>query len=356
MNENNLIWRTAEQKHSLGDFSAARDGYMALMASQDYNLRASIRLIELNSPKRSPLKLNELEVVWQTGSHGEESIVRELFSRLKICEEFDDSDLAVQFHHRYSKLSKNMIVVDHRIFDQRSLQYYAQARLSGANIILVHLADEGFLDLHEIYDLCRIVYRNYWSPILAARGNVRFFPLGVNGAIDRNAILHERAMAARQYVWNFVGDTNKDSRRGIVEKFRNLTPNKTHLVNDFFDPNKIGPGEYQAIVADSKFTLCPDGFQNCDTFRFWEAIELGSIPVSVTRNDFRYFQNLLQSELPFPQFVDWDEALQFMSSVAGNHFYLQHLQMSIAGWWGRYKRKISEEFRQACVDLSQPAC
>jgi len=355
MDENYLRWRSAEKNHSLGNLSAAREAYIGLMSQQDYNLRAAARLIDINSPRSTPLRLEELDVVWQAGVHQEGSIVRELISGLPIRQEFDDSDQAVQFGHKYSKTSQNMIVVDHRIFEQKSLQYYAKARLNGANIILVHLADEAFSDLHEIYDLCRIVYRNYWSPILAKKGNVRFFPLGVGAPVDKKIVKFDRPVTQRHFIWNFVGDVNKPSRHGLVETFNNLLPNKIHLVGDFFDPNKLRPSEYQAIVADSKFTLCPDGYDNCDTFRFWEAIELGSIPISVGRGEFAYFQNLLKSELPFPQFPNWHEALIFMTSVANNNEYLSLLQKSMASWWHRYKLQLIEEFRQSCVDISQSA-
>jgi hypothetical protein len=352
MNEEYSRWRRAEKNHSLGNYAAAREDYTALMSHQEYNLRSAVRLIEINAPKRAPLKLDELDVVWQTGIHRKGTIVRELLSSIPIRQEFDDSDPSVPFQHKYIKSSKNMVVVDHRIFDQRALQYYARCRLNGANIILIHLADEAFLDLHELYDLCRVVYRNYWSPTLANRSNVRFFPLGVGAPIDHEIVLSDRPMAEREFLWNFVGDVNKKSRQGLVETFADLSPNRIHLVGDFFDPRKLGPVEYQSIVANSKFTLCPDGYDNHDTFRFWEAVELGSIPVSIGRGEFRYFQNLLKSELPFPQFSTWQDARNYIASTANNVEYLNLMQSSMVKWWLAYKFQLVEEFRQLCYKVS----
>jgi hypothetical protein len=352
MNEIYSRWRRAEKNHSLGNYAAAREDYTQLMSQQDYNLRAAVRLVEINRTKRTPLKLNQLDVVWQAGVQESGTIVREMLSALPVRQEIDDTDSAVPFLHKYSRSTQNMIVIDQRIFDQNALQYYARCALGGANIILIHLADEAFLDLHELYDLCRVVYRNYWSPVLATRANVRFFPLGVGAPINRNTVKVDRSMLEREFIWNFVGDVNKPSRQGLIEIFSNLSPHRVHLVEDFFDPRKLGPCEYQSIVANSRFTLCPDGYDNCDTYRFWEAIELGSIPISIGRGEFQYFQNLLKCELPFPQFETWKEALDYMNAVQNNIQYLSLLQGSMTSWWRNHKLKLIESFRQSCLEMS----
>ena len=290
--------------------------------------------------------------MWQAGVQQHGTIVRELLSTLPIRKEFDDTDPSIPFLHKYEKFSKNMVLVDQRVFEQKALQYYVRCALAGANIVLIHLADEAFLDLHELYDLCKLVYRNYWSPVLATRSNVRFFPLGVGSPINKNFVKSERTMRQREFIWNFVGDINKPSRHGLVETFSVLAPNKVRLVDDFFDPRKLDSMEYQSIVSNSRFTLCPDGYDNCDTYRFWEAIELGSIPVSIERGEFRYFQNLLKSELPFPQFESWQDALNHLRTVGDNVEYLSLMQNSIATWWCGYKSRLIEEFRLSCMDLA----
>ena len=346
------LWRNAEKEHSLGNFDAAKTAYTELLSREDYHLRAAVRLVGLTSPAKTPINLDALDVVWQTGVHGKGSIVRELVSSLPIRHEIDDSDASVPFQHVYGKVAENMVLVDHRIFDNRALQYYIKCRQAGAKIILIHLADEAFLDLHDLYEFCDVVYRNYWSPVLALKKNVRFFPLGPASQIDRSVVDSERPMGQRGLAWNFLGDVAKDSRKGMVEVFQGLSPHRTHLVADFFDQNKLGPSDYNSILSDSKFTLCPDGYSSRDTFRFWESIELGSIPISIDTQGFRYFQNLLGCELPFPQFASWGDALHYMQSVVSNVEYLNLLQVAIRNWWRAYKERLVKEFRETCLGLA----
>ena len=46
------------------------------------------------------------------------------------------------------------------------------------------------------------------------------------------------------------------------------------------DPDALKPAEYVSMLLDSVFVACPDG-NNPETFRFYEALECGAIPLVV---------------------------------------------------------------------------
>lgn len=56
----------------------------------------------------------------------------------------------------------------------------------------------------------------------------------------------------------------------IVEEFSNSNPE----VPVSYRPGNKNSSEWQALLLDSTFTLCPGG-HNPETFRMWETLEAG---------------------------------------------------------------------------------
>tara|TARA_R110002020_G_scaffold216442_2_gene424116 strand:- start:804 stop:1712 length:909 start_codon:yes stop_codon:yes gene_type:complete len=52
----------------------------------------------------------------------------------------------------------------------------------------------------------------------------------------------------------------------------------------------LNPEEYAAILGDSKLSLCPQGANSFETFRFFESIMMGAIPVVETLPRFWYYE------------------------------------------------------------------
>jgi hypothetical protein len=341
-----LTWKKAEQQQGLGNINEAKQLYNTLTTDEQFFSLAHLRHASLCA-NRPPLNINDLVLVWQTGKHEAGSIVRSLLENIPIKEEVDDSDVNERHQHHYSKFYPNMIVVDHAIRSIESYQYYHKCILSGCNVILIHLADEAFLDLHEIYGFCRLVFRNYWSPVLNRLKDVHFFPLGDNSAKQYPEIDNLRLSSHREYLWNFLGDATKADRQLAIQTFSRIFPHKLHLVTDFFDPRKLGAMEYREILSKSKFTISPDGNLNVDCFRFWEAIEFGSIPLVINRGNFKYFQEITKSELPFPTFKSWEDAAKFAENLKNDDDQMNWLQTSMIKWWQNVKSRLPRDFSHA---------
>jgi hypothetical protein len=317
-------------------------------------LLAKLRLTEIENPIKPIFDVKDLVLVWQTGIHDRGSIVRTLLQHIPVTAEVDDSSPDIQYQHKYSIFYPNMIVVDHAIRGWESYSYYLQCKRLGCNVILIHLADEAYIDITEIYDCCRLVFRNYWSPLYKKMRDVYFFPLGDNSAAQYQGISFDRMASEREYLWNFLGDATKADRKEAVEIFSKLEPHRLHLVSDFFDPNKLSAEEYRDILSRSKFTICPDGNLNLDTFRFWESIEFGSIPLIVNRGSFRYFELLIKSHLPFPAFNSWLDAKAFVEEINTNNERLDMLQQQMQHWWLQVKANLPREFSDALLNIEQP--
>eukprot|EP00924_Labyrinthula_sp_SR-Ha-C_P008725 snap_masked-scaffold_2-processed-gene-0.25-mRNA-1 protein AED:1.00 eAED:1.00 QI:0/0/0/0/1/1/2/0/549 len=96
--------------------------------------------------------------------------------------------------------------------------------------------------------------------------------------------------AYRKYAVNFIGSPTNQERKELlhilnslpetVQKFVHLTPGWSKQKADDAK-GYIRPKDYVKVLFDSIFTLCPIG-HNAETFRIYEAIEAGSIPIVVT--------------------------------------------------------------------------
>jgi hypothetical protein len=335
--DDKITFKRAEMQHNLGNYSEAAKLYGELTNSNEFFLASSLRIASLSKTDRDD---SGYALVWQTGSHEKGSIVRRMLRHAPVILEVDDST------PKYQKIYKNMIVVDHRINSIESIQYYLKCKRSGSNIILIHLADENFQDFHEVYMLCDLVFRNYWGELLAEKRDTYFFPLGDDSGESHTDIDRERPARQRQFDWNFLGDNTKNDRSLALNQFDLVGVGKKHLVKDFFDTRKLSPREYRRILSDSRFTLSPMGFSNCDTFRFWEAIEFGSIPIFANTNKF-YFHNLLGADLPFPVFSDWETASAWLKSMLSLPGLIENIQSEMIAWWENYKNHLPIKFVQA---------
>jgi hypothetical protein len=83
---------------------------------------------------------------------------------------------------------------------------------------------------------------------------------------------------------NFNFNTNRRERSNLFEFFSK----KDWAVIE--DPHK-DPEEYYEDIKKYKFVLCPWG-NGYDTYRFWESLYLGAIPVTKTHNAYKSFKNL----------------------------------------------------------------
>ena len=122
--------------------------------------------------------------------------------------------------------------------------------------------------------------------------------------------------------------------------------------------------EYREVLLNSSFTLCPVGTAD-DNFRFWEAIEAGSIPILVPRNksllleqsvlDLRgnrdcpdSFQDVLRTNPPIVQLKSWDELPEFIESMTEHKIEVLRRRLFIWNYafWVNTTRTLDEAIRK----------
>lgn len=152
-------------------------------------------------------------------------------------------------------------------------------------------------------------------------------------------------MTQKKYIWNFMGQTyKKGNRKNIIKSLSKidapyfLNVNKSWLSNDSIDIMR-----YKKIIEQSIFTICPKGRTNPDTFRLYEAIEGGSIPIIETDE---YWNDLFGSDHPLIQFSDWDKAADEIMVLSKKNEWQNEYRLKLASWWDKQKSKIKQKINE----------
>jgi len=236
----------------------------------------------------------------------------------------------------WSHISDPMIVVDNRLVAEKA-PYYQRAFEQGARIILVHLSDEAFRDDYGIYKYCEAVIRNYWSELLAESQRVLFLPLGCKAGFVKHDHV-SKPTAQRRHVWSFAGDMKKYTRSEMVAAMGEIAPGFTHLTEGFNSTDCLPIDDYRALLDDTVFVPCPGGWSNLETFRVYEALEAGCIPIVEQRPGFDYFTRLLGPH-PIPTITRWAEAIDLVRHMHKED-HIAHTQAMCTSWWQDYKTRL----------------
>jgi hypothetical protein len=229
----------------------------------------------------------------------------------------------------------NCLLIDFFIRDH-SRDYYAQFR--GKNAWFLHLSDETYDGGYDVYRNFRGVFRNYWSSIFNPR-RVMQLPLGYTNGFTHEAI--EPDIDRRMYIWSFLGHAGKSSRPEMIEALHPFKPNFVYTAEQS-RLRPIGRSEYQRILRDSIFIPCSMGNLNLDSFRVYEALECGAIPVLEKRPSLDYFRRLLGAH-PVPTFSNWRQAARFIAFMLADRNALANLQKQCIDWWTGYKQSLREQ-------------
>jgi hypothetical protein len=276
-----------------------------------------------------------LTVVWQVdpASTGiwEGDWIRSLLAGLRYTQVVDT---------RHQVAVHQALVIDQRI-KAGSLSYYSNYYRTGARFALLHLSDEGFADDCSVYGYCEQVFRNYWSPDLAQRGDVGFLPLGYKSGFRIDAV--HKSARERSYLWSFMGEQNRPTRPQMLDALEILEPSYVHVSDAFGEGNYLPLAEYQAILEDSIFAACPSGFRSLDSFRIYEALECGCIPVVERRPGPDYFTELFGGNHPLLEAPDWIEARRRMQTLLADPAALEARRRACAAWWREYRVRLTRD-------------
>jgi GR25 family glycosyltransferase involved in LPS biosynthesis len=189
------------------------------------------------------------------------------------------------------------------------------------------------LDLYKS-PFCKKVVRNYLRPDLPDESKVEVIPLGyaVRPSVTAGSVSALPNYTKREYVWAFHG-TRWFEREAQLAPLQSIGPHSCKWQDGFLSPTMTPPAEYSRLLLQSRFVPVPRG-NNVETFRLYEVLEHGCIPLYVrTTGDSAYWQ-WLQKHLTLVELKDWDAAARLVRHLeSAPDAAEQYRQGLLTQWW-----------------------
>ena len=239
--------------------------------------------------------------------------------------------------------------LDHfnQMVGQRKGPYYA-----------LHLSDEAGTDNISWYKdpNCLGVVRNYWrAGVVDTDEKIITIPLGYSRRTSEllGDIIHKTpALPFRELLWSFRG-TGWQGRREALKPLDNIVGDKVGggvasscvFYDDWKSSDQLGREEYIGELLNSKFVACPGGM-NPETFRFYEALEMGCIPLYVRcPGDDLYFQKLVEN-LQILDIPSWEGMRVVVEYMITNPEIMDKYRRLLLTNWMLWKKRCSERIHK----------
>ncbi len=148
----------------------------------------------------------------------------------------------------------------------------------------------------------------------------------------------------------FAGQVTHERRYACLEALE-----KIKLPSLVLKTKSFGSGweqlKYLEYMNRAKIVPCPSGPTSPDTFRIWEALECGAIPIvdmrSIPDTTIGFWQMVL-GENPLPMIDDWATLPQVMDVILEDYEYIHRLTQY---WWKQYKLRFRDSLGHDLISL-----
>lgn len=144
----------------------------------------------------------------------------------------------------------------------------------------------------------------------------------------------------RQYRWSFSGQVTHQRRRELVESLQDTAGGRLVQTPGF--TQGLEHHEYYELLNESITVAAPSGPVTPDSFRAFEALEAGCVPIldgrCPTEQDCEFYWKAILGEYhPLPVVQHWSEAIPI---IENNSDVFPHENNLVSSWWQMYKRDL----------------
>jgi hypothetical protein len=145
----------------------------------------------------------------------------------------------------------------------------------------------------------------------------------------------------KKYTWCFAGQIHEQGdREKMIESLKKCNgEHHLHIAEGWQSSDSLSTQEYKKILEQSIFAPCPRGNTSVDTFRLYEALEVGAIPI-VEKSD--YWSNLL-GEHPLIETASWNNISKDINLLLGNSEWIVEHSKRVQSWWNEYKKQLKQK-------------
>lgn len=197
-------------------------------------------------------------------------------------------------------------------------------------LLIVTSDEEGLAPIHQVQHPNLSVWKHTpraelpWQPD-------RALPLGwTPGTVQANQVRPEKLID-----WFFSGQITHGRREQARDVMRIMNHGKLIETDGF--TKGINRQEWFDMMRRAKVVPCPSGPNIPDSFRFYEALESGAVPLAdatCPRGDWGYWHRVF-GDVPFPVVDDW----QTMPALV-DEYKEQAKRVEVLAWWEQAKRDL----------------
>jgi hypothetical protein len=210
---------------------------------------------------------------------------------------------------------------------------------AGHKVILVHISDENGRDPIDLYDhpAVKHVVRNYYRADCVGRSNVLILPLGYSGKAPTAA----PTFAERSLRWSFAGSMDRPKRAEALRALEVLTPFDVKSKATFGDSSPLQGGAYTDQLLRSQFIPAFRGFWSLESFRLYEALEAGCIPLYVPSEGEQgdEYSHVL-GKSPILALPSWSQAPVLLEQLSKNSAVMEQHRQDLQKWWSEKKQSL----------------
>ena len=222
-----------------------------------------------------------------------------------------------------------LIIVDSN--PEKKIELYNKLRMISSKIFLIHLGDEfGSNNLSTVYNICDYIFRSFCSNKYFNNSKVKCIAMGYKSGIKH------KEKKTRKYKWAFTGTPHKSGRHDLLFQFSDIKPHFCHKTEKF-DTRIISVEEMSDVLSSTQFVPCPMGFFHPESYRLYEALQCGCIPI--VENAYQYYDRLFPGH-PFIKIDKWADAKPIIQSWGDDEIIKK--QKECSAWWNNYKKDIQE--------------
>lgn len=165
-------------------------------------------------------------------------------------------------------------------------------------------------------------------------------PLGYTSETRKNLLFTEKTLDVF-----YSGQRTHERREMCSESLQEVKKNvKTHMTLDTKGfAQGFKPDIYMANMSNAKVAPAPSGPVSADSFRAYEALEAGGVPIAdqiSPAGDHDYF-NYLFGDVPFPTISDYKDLPGYIKDALAKYPALNNESQA---WWIKKKRDLMWEF------------
>ena len=229
-----------------------------------------------------------------------------------------------------------LIIVDSSV--EKKTELYTKLKLICSKIFLLHLGDEsGEYDSSTVYENCNHIWRTFCSNKYFENSKVKCIPIGY-----KSGVLNKQKNN-RKYKWAFTGTPHKSSRHDLLFQFSGIEPFFCHKTQKF-DQKIISVDEMSEVLSLTEFIPCPNGFFHPETYRVYEALECGCIPI--VEKAYKYYDRLFPTN-PFLKVDMWAEAKPIIKGWGNDQIKLKRDECRI--WWSNLKNELQKSIKDKVI-------